>query len=457
MTTSKEMTTGRALPLLVNFTLPLLLGNILQQTYSLVDAAIVGKYLGIHSLAAVGASSSVIFLILGFCNGCSCGFGIPVAQKFGARDYSLMRRYIFVSLKLSLVLSVAVAIVTSLYCADILRIMQTPENIFDGAYAYLLVTFIGVPCTFLYNLLSSIIRALGDSKTPFWFLLFATVLNVLLDLVCILILDWGVFGAGIATVISQGVSALLCYFYMFRHFQILKPVGEERRFQGALARKLLKIGLPMGLQFSITAIGSIMLQSANMLWEPLVSPLYLCRTHQNVLPLSVGKPGHCDGHIQRPELRCRKTATHPGRYQSQCVYHAPLHRTYIYYLTEQFAPAGLIICRPCRNGNPEKYGIILTRGRLLLPGLGTALHSPLHHPGSGIYKLSHAFRRIGDDCPGIGQCVCRTCIRLSRRLFRRPDGMGGCRFVSYSGIYFRLPENPEITIIPAIVFPEQHY
>lgn len=263
MATSKEMTTGRALPLLVNFTLPLLLGNILQQTYSLVDAAIVGKYLGIHSLAAVGASSSVIFLILGFCNGCSCGFGIPVAQKFGARDYSLMRRYIFVSLKLSLALSVVIAIVTSLYCADILRIMQTPENIFDGAYAYLLVTFIGVPCTFLYNLLSSIIRALGDSKTPFWFLLFATVLNVLLDLVCILVLDWGVLGAGIATVISQGVSALLCYFYMFRHFQILKPVGEERKFQGVLARKLLKIGLPMGLQFSITAIGSIMLQSAN--------------------------------------------------------------------------------------------------------------------------------------------------------------------------------------------------
>lgn len=127
------MTTGRALPLLVNFTLPLLLGNILQQTYSLADAAIVGKYLGIHSLASVGASSSVIFLILGFCNGCGCGFGIPVAQKFGARDYSLMRRYIFVSLKLSLVLSVGIAILTSLYCADILHIisgvyLRLPEN-----------------------------------------------------------------------------------------------------------------------------------------------------------------------------------------------------------------------------------------------------------------------------------------------------------------------------------------
>ena len=122
-------------------------------------------------MASVGASSSVIFLILGFCNGCSCGFGIPVAQKFGARDYSMMRRYVAVSLKLSWIFSVAIAIVTAVYCSDILRIMQTPESIFEGAYLYLLITFLGVPCTFLYNLLSSIIRALGDSKTPFWFLL----------------------------------------------------------------------------------------------------------------------------------------------------------------------------------------------------------------------------------------------------------------------------------------------
>lgn len=263
MATSKEMTNGRALPLIVNFTLPLLLGNLLQQTYSLVDAAIVGKYLGINALASVGASSSVIFLILGFCNGCSCGFGIPIAQKFGARDYSLMRRYVFVSLQLSLVLSVAIALITSLYCADILRVMQTPENISEDAYAYLLITFIGVPCTFLYNLLSSIIRALGDSRTPFWFLLFATILNVLLDLLFILVLKWGVLGASVATVLAQGVSALLCYYYMFRHFRILKTSPEERQFQIRLARKLLNIGFPMGLQFSITAIGSIMLQSAN--------------------------------------------------------------------------------------------------------------------------------------------------------------------------------------------------
>ncbi|WP_300729006.1 MATE family efflux transporter [uncultured Bacteroides sp.] len=259
----KEMTAGPSLPLIFNFTLPLLLGNLLQQTYSLVDAAIVGKFLGINALASVGASTSVVFLILGFCNGCCGGFAIPVAQKFGARDYLAMRRFVSVSLKLAAGMSLAVALITSLLCAFILRSMQTPENIFDGAYYYLLITFIGVPCTFFYNLLSSIIRALGDSKTPFWFLLFSTVLNILLDLFCILVLGWGVAGAAIATVFSQGLSAVLCYHYMYRKFDILKTMAADRKFRPDLAKQLLGIGVPMGLQFSITAIGSIMMQSAN--------------------------------------------------------------------------------------------------------------------------------------------------------------------------------------------------
>ena len=257
------MTSGSSLPLILNFTFPLLLGNLLQQTYSLADAAIVGKFLGINALASVGASTSVVFLILGFCNGCCGGFSIPVAQKFGARDYVTLRRYVAVSLKLAGVMSVAIALLTSLLCAFILHAMQTPENIFEGAYYYLLITFIGVPCTFFYNLLSSIIRALGDSKTPFWFLLFSAVLNILLDLFCILVLEWGVAGAAIATVFSQGVSAILCYFYMYRKFDILKTRPSDGRFRPELARKLLYIGVPMGLQFSITAVGSIMLQSAN--------------------------------------------------------------------------------------------------------------------------------------------------------------------------------------------------
>lgn len=263
MASTKEMTSGAPLPLILNFTLPLLLGNLLQQTYSLVDAAIVGKFLGINALASVGASSSVIFLILGFCNGCCGGFGIPIAQKFGAHDYSTMRKYVWASLKLTTVMSVLIAIVTSLLCAFILRTMRTPENIFYDAYLYLLITFIGVPCTFFYNLFSCIIRALGDSKTPFWFLLFSTILNILLDLFCILVLGWGVAGASIATVVSQGLSAFLCYHYMMRKFEILQATPSERRFNRRLALNMLGIGVPMGLQFSITAIGSIMLQSAN--------------------------------------------------------------------------------------------------------------------------------------------------------------------------------------------------
>ncbi len=263
MAQAKEMTSGASFPLILNFTLPLLLGNLLQQTYSLMDAAIVGKYLGINALASVGASTSVVFLILGFCTGCCSGFSIPVAQKFGARDYVTMRRFISVSLKISGVMSVVLAIITSLLCAFILRTMQTPENIFDGAYTYLLITFIGIPSIFFYNLLSGIIRALGDSKTPFWFLLLSSVLNIILDLFCIIVLGWGVAGAAIATVFSQGVSSVLCYIYMNRKYEILKTTPSERRFRSDIARQLLGIGVPMGLQFSITAIGSIMLQSAN--------------------------------------------------------------------------------------------------------------------------------------------------------------------------------------------------
>ena len=260
---TKEMTEGSPLRLIFNFSLPLILGSLLQQTYSLIDAAIVGKYLGINDLAAVGASTSVVFLIIGFCTGCCCGFGIPVAQAFGARSYSDLRRYVANSLWVSLIISVVLAVVTSLLCERILFMMQTPHDILHHAYLYLLVTFIGIPFTFLYNLLSSLIRALGDSKTPFYFLLMAAILNIVLDLFCILILHWGVAGAAIATVFSQAVSALLCLYYMFRKFDILKMEKGETALDKHYIKGLLDMGVPMGLQFSITAIGSIMLQSAN--------------------------------------------------------------------------------------------------------------------------------------------------------------------------------------------------
>ncbi len=263
MAQCNDLTKGATLPLIFKFTMPLLMGNLLQQMYSLSDAAIVGQFLGINALAAVGASTSVVFLIIGFCNGCCCGFGIPVAQKFGARDYSSMRRYVYSGLKITAFMSVSIAIITSVLCAPILRMMSTPEQIFHDALLYLLITFIGIPATFYYNLLSCVIRALGDSKTPFWFLLFSTILNIFLDLLCILTFKWGVAGAAIATVFSQALSAYLCYTYMMHKFPLLRAENDERRISKRHVKTLLSIGVPMGLQFSITAIGSMMLQGAN--------------------------------------------------------------------------------------------------------------------------------------------------------------------------------------------------
>lgn len=260
----KNMTVGNPSRLILEFAWPLILGSILQQGYNLIDAVIVGHFVGVNALAAVGAGSSVIFLILGFCNGCTGGFGIPIAQSFGAGDYSSLRRYVSASFRVSIAISLAVATVTALLCHNILYWMQTPDVIFHDAYLYLLITFIGIPFTMAYNLLASVIRALGDSRTPFCFLILSALLNVVLDMLFIVVFGWGAAGAAVATVISQAISALLCYIYMYRHFTILQyESAEEKTPDWEYQKHLLSIGVPMGLQFSITAIGSIMLQSAN--------------------------------------------------------------------------------------------------------------------------------------------------------------------------------------------------
>lgn len=259
-----DMTEGRPSLLILRFALPLMLGNLLLQAYSLVDAAIVGRLLGIGPLAAIGASSSVLFLILGFCNGCSAGFCIPVAQRFGARDYSGMRHYVSTSLRIAAWLSIALAIVTCLLCRHILEWMQTPDDIMADAWAYLFVTFAGLPTLFYFYLISGILRALGDSKAPFWFLAFGAALNVVLDLLFIRVLGGGVVWAAVASVVSQTVSAVWAYAYMRRAYPVLRYVGvEETVFRWATGRRVLSIGVPMGLQFSITAIGSMMLQASN--------------------------------------------------------------------------------------------------------------------------------------------------------------------------------------------------
>lgn len=259
----KTMTEGRPLKLILTFALPLLLGNLFQQTYNIVDAAIVGRYLGADALASVGASSSVQFLVLGFCTGACCGFGIPVAQSFGANDHKRMRDYIFHALVITAILAVTVTTACAILCARILHMLSTPENIFDGAYAYLLILFLGIPFTLLYNLLSAILRAVGDSRTPFLFLTLSTVLNVALDLVAIIVLDMGCAGAALATILAQAISGLLCAGYILKHFPLLWLHRSNCRLRLDAVKTMVIMGLPMGLQSSITAIGSMVMQTAN--------------------------------------------------------------------------------------------------------------------------------------------------------------------------------------------------
>ena len=258
-----DMTVGSPTRDIVRFALPLVCGYILQQMYMVIDAAIVGRFIGVGALAGVGASSSIIFLIMGFASGACSGFAIPVAQAFGAKDYSDMRRYVANALRLSVIIALLMTSVTCLLCAPILRMVNTPDAIFADAYTFLFLQFLAIPFTIAYNLLSGFIRALGNSTTPFYFLIFSSMLNIVLDFLFIVGLHLGVEGVGFATMTAQACSAWLCWMYIRRHMALLIPTGEERRHDGRRALHLLNNGIPMGLQFSITAIGSIMLQSAN--------------------------------------------------------------------------------------------------------------------------------------------------------------------------------------------------
>ena len=257
------MTVGSPTRDIIKFALPLICGYILQQMYLIIDAAIVGRWIGVGALAAVGASSSIMFLIMGFCNGSCAGFAIPVARSFGAKDFSDMRSYVSNALRISAVIAVVITVFTCIFCDRILKIVNTPTDVFHDAYIFLLLNFLAIPFTIAYNILSGFIRALGNSKQPFYFLIISSFVNIGLDVILILIIGMGVEGAGIATLLSQAFSGLLCWLYIKKKMHILIPTGEERRYDDHKVGRLLNSGIPMGLQFSITGIGIIMLQSAN--------------------------------------------------------------------------------------------------------------------------------------------------------------------------------------------------
>lgn len=259
---TKDMTVGSPMKHIWGFAVPLLFGFLFQQFYSVVDTMIVGQVLGVDALAAVGSTGSINFLIVGFCMGLCNGFAIPVSQKFGAKDYVSMRKYVANSIWAAGSFTILFTVIVSLLCRNMLIWMKTPDNILDAAYSYIFIIFIGIPATVLYNMVSGVIRAMGDSKIPLVFLVISSVLNIFLDLFCMITLKMGVEGAAIATIVSQLVAGVACLLYTIHKFEILHIQKREWAVDWNCIRILCSMGIPMGLQYSITAIGSVILQSS---------------------------------------------------------------------------------------------------------------------------------------------------------------------------------------------------
>lgn len=257
-----DLTRGPIFSLIMRFCIPILLGNLMQQFYNMVDAAVVGKYVGTGALAAVGATGSITFLIIGFVNGLCSGFCIPLSRAFGGNDWKLLRRCLANILYLSVIFTVALTVGTNLGLRWLLTVMNTPADIFADSLIYLRLLFWGIAATVFYNLTSGIIRSLGNSRTPLIVLMAASVVNIVLDLVFVIVLHLDVMGVGIATVISQAFSGIACFLYILKTYPELRIEADEWAWDGGILVRLLLSGLPMALQYSITAIGSVLVQVA---------------------------------------------------------------------------------------------------------------------------------------------------------------------------------------------------
>lgn len=289
---TKDLTSGSPLKVILLFSLPLVAGNLFQQFYSLVDTIIVGRFVGVQALAAVGATGSVNYLVLGFVIGMCNGFAIPIAQLFGARDYADLRRHVINAAWISLISSAVMTLATVLLTRTILEVMRTPADIIDDAAIYIGVIFAGIPFIVLYNMVAGIMRALGDSKTPLKFLILTSALNIVLDLVFIIVFHMGVLGAALATDLSQGIAGVFSLIYLIRNFEVLRMDKSQMRIDKRACRRLLNIGLPMGLQCSITAIGSVIMQGAvNVLGSTAVAAVTASSKTANLLTIPLESVG----------------------------------------------------------------------------------------------------------------------------------------------------------------------
>lgn len=279
-----DMTKGNPSRLIIKFIIPIILGNIFQQLYNVVDTVIVGQFVGVDALAAVGATGMISFLILGFMQGLTTGFTVPVSQRFGAQDMEGMKKSVGSAYFLSVIITVVMTVVSVAGIDWLLHIMQTPADIYDMSRSYIVIICAGMGFTILYNLLSSLLRAVGNSKVPLYFLVLAAILNIVLDLVFVIVFHMGVAGAALATVTSQGVSGFLCLLYIVKKVPVLQIEKRHIIPEGSCVKNQLSIGVPMALQFSITAVGAMMVQVAlNMLGSTVVAAYTVaCKIEQFV-------------------------------------------------------------------------------------------------------------------------------------------------------------------------------
>ena len=265
---TNDMTTGSPIKLIIKFMIPMCLGNIFQQFYNIADSIIAGQFLGVNALAAIGSTGSLIFFVTGWLNGLTSGFSIWVAQWFGAKRLTRMRHFIAMSIYICLFFVVIMTVGLLILNEPILRLMNSPEELMGDISKYMAIIYGGLFATCAYNALSAVLRALGDSRSPLYFLIISAVLNVLMDIGFIVVFHMGVEGCAYATVIAQGISALLCLVYIIKKYDVLRLKKRNFKFSFFVIRKLLSLGVPMGLQFSITAIGTIIVQGAINVYGP---------------------------------------------------------------------------------------------------------------------------------------------------------------------------------------------
>ena len=280
----KNMTEGKPYRLILTFMIPVLFGGLFQNFYNIVDSMIVGRYIGVEALASVGSTTHLIFFVNGWIMGMTSGFAIMISQRYGAKDEKGLKHYVAMSVWLCVIMSVVLTIALLIFNEKLLRLVNTPADIFGMTKGYVTIMFAGIPVTIVYNMLSAIARALGDSKTPLYFLVISSVLNVGLDLLFVAVLHIGVEGAALATVLAQCVAAVLCLFYVWKKYEIIHFQKEHSHWNGQSVWKLMQMGVPMGLQFSITAIGGLIVQSSlNMLGATYIAAYSAANKIQNLV------------------------------------------------------------------------------------------------------------------------------------------------------------------------------